>query len=133
MQEKGARKLQYRQFLHALMLIAEKRQTGFQEVVNRIRRHSAQHREPSMADFLVSHDPRGDAQDCEELRRPAGLPVLQPDARSHATGNPQARVGALPAGGVVTMHPSAEKGIGGVAGIYPVSVVGLADSEYALV
>lgn len=96
------------------MLIAEKRQTGFQDVVNRIRRNGQQHREASMADFLVSHDPRGDAQDCQELRRPTGLPVLQQGLAFHATGMKSARTGALPpgAGGSVTMHPSAAKGIG---------------------
>lgn len=113
-QEKGARKLQYRQFLHALMLISEKRQTGFQEVVNRIRRNGATHREPSMADFLVSHDPCGDAPDCKELRRPTGLPPLPQDLpqQSDVSVNPCA--GALPTGGLVTMHPSAAKGIGHV-------------------
>ena len=117
--EKGARKLQYRQFLHALMLIAEKRQTGFQDVVNRIRRNGQQHREASMADFLVSHDPRGDAQDCQELRRPTGLPMLlQQGLTSRAAGTKSERAGALPpgAGGLVTMHPSAAKGIGAAEG-----------------
>ena len=37
-QESGACKLQYEQFLHALMLIAEKRQAGFREVVTRVQR-----------------------------------------------------------------------------------------------
>lgn len=99
------------------MLIAEKRQTGFQEVVNRIRRHGAQHREASMADFLVTHDARGDAKDCKELRRPTGLPVLRQGAPSHSTEHRQQRAGALSAGGLVTMHPSAAKGIGGAEGI----------------
>lgn len=100
------------------MLIAEKRQTGFQEVINRIRRHGAQHREASMADFLVSHDPRGDVEDCRELRRPTGLPALQQGDASHATGSRGPRAGALPAGGLVTMHPSAARGIGGAEGIH---------------
>lgn len=76
-QMKGAAKLQYQQFLHALMLIAEKRRSGFCEVTDRVRNYGSVRRAASMADFLVMHDPPGLAEDPRDLERPRGLPKLR--------------------------------------------------------
>jgi hypothetical protein len=51
--ELGAAKLQYPQFLHALMLLGDKRQTGFQEVVSRILHCVSAKPVASMADLLT--------------------------------------------------------------------------------
>jgi hypothetical protein len=95
------------------MLISEKRQTGFQEVVNKIRRFGAHRREASVADFLVLQDPLGCAEDSRDLERPRGLPKLHRGLPSMklASGQP---AGMAP-GGQVTMLPSAAQGIGAYA------------------
>lgn len=51
--ETGAAKLQYAQFLHALQLIAIKRGTGFEEVVNKVLNNSQRKRGHTMADFII--------------------------------------------------------------------------------
>ena len=80
---KGAAKLQYNDFLRALMLIADKHHAGFREVVGRIQRYGIHRRDPSMADFLVLRDPGGTYEDARDLERPPGLPqLLRPPAAS---------------------------------------------------
>lgn len=110
---KGAAKLQYKQFLHALMLIAEKRQSGFCEVAERIRRYGSMRRAASMADFLVMHDAPGLAEDPRDLERPRGLPRLRHNAAGHTfrpgTSNPQGGPGGWEAN--VMRMPSAAAGI----------------------
>lgn len=110
---KGAAKLQYKQFLHALMLIAEKRQSGFCEVTERIRRYGSVHRAASMADFLVMHDPLGLAEDVRDLERPRGLPQLRRNATGPtfrpASFNPQRNPGSWEA--TLMRMPCAADGI----------------------
>jgi hypothetical protein len=105
------------------MLIAEKRQTGFQDVVNRIRRNGTQIREASLADWIVLHDPQGDTEDCKELRRPKGLPAMQHQMSSDATLDQGRSAGALPAGGLESMQLSAAKCMGNVQVIHPMSAM----------
>lgn len=75
-QVRGAAKLQYNDFLRALMLIADKHHAGFCEVVSKIQRYGINRRDPSMADFLVFRDPGGLYEDARDLERPPGLPRL---------------------------------------------------------
>lgn len=106
MQEKGATKLQYNQFLHALMLIADKRRTGFSEVAGKIQRFGINRRDASMADFLIMRDPLAEYEDTRDLERPPGLPKLH---RSH--GATSAWPGTQ---GALTMMPCAADGISAV-------------------
>jgi hypothetical protein len=73
---KGATKLQYHQFLQALLLISDKHQVGFCDIVGKILRHGINRRDPSIADFLVMCDPAGAYEDARDLERPRGLPKL---------------------------------------------------------
>ena len=73
----GAAKLQYHDFLRALMLVADKRRSGMKEVVDRIKKYGINVRQPSMADFLVMKDPGKLYTDSRDLERPKGLTPLK--------------------------------------------------------
>jgi hypothetical protein len=118
LQEKGATKLQYKQFLHTLMLIADKRRSGFCEVVSKIQHYGIYRRDPSMADFLIMSDPGALYKDARDLERPAGLPKLHrtlgtvpglPD-----TASPHG-VSIMPSAAKGIMHPEAAKLIPGLS------------------
>eukprot|EP00892_Ulva_mutabilis_P003478 jgi/Ulvmu1/1501/UM011_0231.1 len=112
---KGAAKLQYQQFLHSLMLIAEKRRSGFCEVTDRIRTYGITRRAASMADFVVIYDAAGLTEDPRDLERPPGLPKLRRNAPG-LTEAPSMRHRqewkAEHRGSLVMRMPSAAQGIG---------------------
>eukprot|EP00955_Chlamydomonas_euryale_P038411 351098-Chlamydomonas_euryale.AAC.1 len=69
----------YPQFLFALMHVAEKRKSGFQEVVSRILAHNSAKPLASSADYIVYKNTGDPRQLREYVERPRGLPQLPVD------------------------------------------------------
>jgi hypothetical protein len=87
------------------MLVADKHKVGFCDVVGKILRHGINRRDPSMADFLIMHDPAGMYEDMRDLERPAGLPKLH---RSTAAAAKSAEALQAARSGIVVFPPADE-------------------------